>query len=198
MNKRKYTFDEYRKSTQLLTLNKIRTSLKILKNAKFKNITSLAKSVASIINETESLKQDTNNITRPLSYITLLRNNEYNKLLLIKLNGEQVQSLSTSVSEYELLKIHCANLEVQNESLKRKIISIDADSISLANYNSLDSEAILQQAIDIKLLIYIINQIMYEVKEIFLYKEDGLYSPMGNKIIDSLQINRYNELNNNS
>jgi len=198
MNNRKHTFDKFRKNQNESTLNEIRFALKILQNAEFKNITTLSKAVAKIINEIRSNQTDNKTSTSDISDVTLRRNNDYRYLLNIKLFNNATSSTEESISDYKLLESHCANIEKQNESLINKIQHLDSiysnkNNFEISNSNNENYDAYYK---DIEILLYMINKIMKEVHDIFVTETDGLHSPMGDLIIETIYLNRFKELNN--
>lgn len=133
LNPKKDTFDEYRENHRQQRIEFIRKALIVLSNAKYSNVTRLAKDVAKLVTEFElkaffaQAESEREELCKPVSHVTLLRNTSYRKLLEDFLGTEAaVEAISGSViTDIEALRIRNASLESQNLLLKEKIRSID-------------------------------------------------------------------------
>ncbi len=132
MAKIKDTFDVYRQTQKKLRLDFISSALKILSNAKYSNVTRLARDVAKLVAEFEmkhflSLPESERaEDLKPISHVTLLRNEDYRKVLEAALAVDADKSSNVSViTDLEASKIRISSLETQNFLLKEKIRNMD-------------------------------------------------------------------------
>lgn len=133
LNPRKDTFDEYRENQKQQRIGFISKALVVLSNAKYVNITRLAKDVAKLVTEFEAkvymakAVSERDETLKPISHVTLLRNVAYRKILedFMGVEDRPEPSINGLLTDFEALKIRNASLETQNFLLKEKIRSID-------------------------------------------------------------------------
>lgn len=133
LNPKKDTFDEYRENHRQQRIEFIRKALIVLSNAKYSNVTRLAKDVAKLVTEFElkaffaQVESEREELCKPVSHVTLLRNTSYRKLLEDFLGAEAAVAATSGsvITDLEALRIRNASLESQNLLLKEKIRSID-------------------------------------------------------------------------
>lgn len=133
LNPKKDTFDEYRENHRQQRIEFIRKALIVLSNAKYSNVTRLAKDVAKLVTEFElkaffsQAESEREENCKPVSHVTLLRNLNYREILEDFMGAEAgSESISGGViTDIEALRIRNASLESQNFLLKEKIRSID-------------------------------------------------------------------------
>jgi hypothetical protein len=130
--KTKDTFDAYRQTQKNLRIDFIAKALKILSNANYSNVTRLAKDVAKLVAEFEikhylSLAAgERAEEIKPISHVTLLRNQDYRKMLEAALNSDVENASNVSViTDLEASRIRISSLETQNFLLKEKIRNMD-------------------------------------------------------------------------
>lgn len=131
MAKTKDTFEAYRQTQKKLRLDFIDKALKILSNANYSNVTRLAKDVAKLVTEFElkyylSLNEsERGSELKPISHVTLLRNEDYRRALESALVAEVDNKSVSVITDLEASKIRISSLETQNFLLKEKIRSFD-------------------------------------------------------------------------
>lgn len=179
--RRSDTFLEYREKHKAARVSRIHSALKVLSNANYDNVTSLAKGVARIVSEIElrnhlSLPAQARSADfKPLSHITLLRNPDYRKILddIFSSDFTVVTPVSINVSDFEALKIRNAGLIGQINQLKYTIRKLDAGDV----LESGDSEELKKEvgalSDDLKFLISFIDNMQSEASDIFLTVRPG-------------------------
>lgn len=131
MSKRKDTFKGYREGMVESRLALVKAALEHLSNAYYTNVTRLARDVASFVTVLESAEN--NNLPdkykkadlKPVSHVTILRNDEYRRLLdefLLRINPEDEAELKPFI-DVEALLIKNKGLEAQNRLLKNKLVN---------------------------------------------------------------------------
>lgn len=208
MNKRKHSFDSYRVNKKHDTIEKVRRALDVFSNSNFKSTTVLAKKVSKVIDEINTAEYKLNvekaknkktqkpvSKPKPFSYTTLLRNEDYRPLLDLHMQGNR-ELAPIGVTDQEILKAKCASLESQVELLQARLKSIQAgdnalaleahDSNLLARLGDFESDQIM--------LVEIVEALFSDFADLFETKADGLYSPMGKKLVSSASLRRYQEL----
>lgn len=119
MAKRKDTLKDYREGLVGSRLEKIRAALARFSHARYNNITGLAKDVASYVTILEASEDEQKPVgerskdLRPVSHVTILRNDEYRSLLNSFLDIEQEGGISRDRVDQSLL--------LENEALKAKV-----------------------------------------------------------------------------
>ncbi|MGJ7547661.1 hypothetical protein [Pseudomonas alloputida] len=196
LNPKKDTFDEYRENHRQQRIEFITKALLVLSNAKYSNITRLAKDVAKLVTEFElkaffmQADAEREEVCKPVSHVTLLRNLNYRKILE-DFMGSEVKSEAVSggvITDIEALKIRNASLESQNSLLKEKIRSIDLgafSSQSIRDQSAEDEVEWLKHALNT--LIKIIDGMVGQASDIYRtvlegeeserYPEPGFYGP---------------------
>jgi hypothetical protein len=217
INKRKASFDAYREDIQKKRLEHLRHALSILGSASYTTITALAHDTSKLIYELEQKhaqmeaeKQKSCDkkeiIVEKICYTTLLRNKKYYRPVLDAhfFDEEKGKKKETvEISDHEALKIHCANLDNQNEILRLRLEHFKpSDSIAIENTAKDKNESEDIKSKDIAMLIGIVTSIVSEVSDLFsTVNEDevdadhpspGLYGPMS--LVDYNTLKRFEEL----
>ncbi|MGK0270742.1 MAG: hypothetical protein ACI88H_001390 [Cocleimonas sp.] len=208
MNKRKSSFDEHRAKQQKKRLGCLRSALTVLNNAKYTNVTLFAKDVAKVVYELEKQAASNSDDVKKISYTTLLRNKEYRPIIDAYFAGQGGSSTSSqktahSQAEYEALKIHCANLDSQNELYRSRLEHFQlSKEVKPIDVSDSGQEPMVE---DIKLLVGMITNIISSVSDLFdtvpedatneEHPEAGLYSPMG-LVVDWETLDRFMEIEN--
>ncbi|MEN5033919.1 hypothetical protein [Pseudomonas sp. TWI929] len=170
----------------------IEQSLRLVNAKNFSNLTDYCKSLAAVVSDIRAAKAGDpttpffNKIVKPLSYVTLLRNESYRRIVQgMYDHSREVLEQPEALSEDALIRI--ASLQGQVNLLKDRLSGIKTDSGS----NALaDAEA---QATIAKLSEYLIDtlRVYTEMRKVFdkalkLYSEPttshpiiGLYGPYG-------------------
>lgn len=179
--RRSDTFEGYRGKRKAARVSHIQSALKILSNANYENVTSLAKDVAKIITEMElrnnlSLPEGQRLIdVKPVSHVTLLRNQDYREILDESFSPEDSVDapVAISFSDNEALKIRNAGLLGQIAQLKLTIRNLDAGDVLVSG----DSEGLKKQVgllgEDLRFLISFIDNMQSEASDIFLTVRPG-------------------------
>ncbi|MDW2777955.1 hypothetical protein [Pseudomonas sp. BEA3.1] len=153
MNKRKDTFKDYRERRVEARLEVVKAALRSLANSNHNNITRLAKDVASYVTafelaENSVLDESRQEDLKPVSHVTILRNEAYRTLLdefLGKANAHSDQKALMSF-ENEDLRLKNVALEAKVRQLKNLLVDnlsgsevyIDGQSAEPKLYEMLD------------------------------------------------------------
>ena len=190
-------FEEHRTDARAARLARIQRALDVLSSATYENVTNLAKGVAKIVAEIElreylNLPADKQvNKFKPISHITLLRNDKYREILSRRLNLSVESSVSVSISssDFEALKIRNASLAGHIEQLKLTIRNLDS---GINPAFSMDGEKLKQDndylAEGLKFVIRMLDDVLSGAGGMFItkmpgeedrdFKVAGLHGPM--------------------
>jgi len=175
------TFEEHRDEARAARIARIQSALDVLSSANYENVTNLAKAVAKIVAEIElrnylGLPSEMQaKAFKPISHITLLRNDKYRQILEQHL-GQNVEScvpVSISSSDFEALKIRNASLAGHIEQLKLTIRNLDSGDF----VSSLDGEQLLKDnaclSEDLKFVIGMLDDVLSGAGGMFVTKMPG-------------------------
>lgn len=179
--RRNETFEGHREKRKAARISNIQSALKILSNANYENVTSLAKDVAKIVSEIElrnhlSLPERQRPIDlKPVSHITLLRNEDYREILDRNFTPEDGVDAPVAISstDYEALKIRNAGLEGQIAQLKLTIRNLDAGDVLVSGDSEELRKKISLLGEDLRFLISFIDNMQSEASDIFLTVRPG-------------------------
>ena len=197
MTKKFDPFAQHRSNTKALRIKHIKKALSTLSNGSYTKVTNLAIDVAKIVAEFEYrefllLPEATQaEGFKPISFVTLLRNQEYRPLLdSVVVNKKSADSvISVSFSEFEALKVRNAGLNGQIEQLKLTIRNLDA-GILPSSSEEVDSMRVEAERLrgSLRLLFSIVDGMQSEGQGIYstilpgdeddIYNSPGFWGPM--------------------
>jgi len=190
-------FEAHREDARAARITRIQNALDVLSSATFENVTNLAVGVAKIVAEIElrvylTLPTDKQvKKFKPISHVTLLRNDKYRGLLEqhLSLSIESSVPVSVSSSDFEALKIRNASLAGHIEQLKLTIRNLDS---GIDPALSMDGEKLRQDndylAEELKFVIRMLDDVLSGAGGMFItkmpgeedrdFKVAGLHGPM--------------------
>ncbi|MFT2158005.1 hypothetical protein [Pseudomonas putida] len=131
MSKRKDTFKDYRERRVEARLDVVKSALRSLANANHNNITRLAKDVASYVTAFE-LAENSNLAAelrqedlKPVSHVTILRNEAYRALLDDFLGKAVAHSDQNAIVSFENEELRLKNVALEAKVKQLKILLVD-------------------------------------------------------------------------
>ncbi|PHN17221.1 hypothetical protein [Pseudomonas sp. ICMP 561] len=196
LNPRKDTFDEYRENHRQQRVDFIKRALVVLSNAKYVNVTRLARDVSKLVTEFEAKvhanksESERDELCKPVSHVTLLRNISYRKILedFMAVEARSGTLPGSVITDIEALRIRNASLESQNLLLKEKIRSVDLGVRQLdSSKREMSDDEFESLRKGVLTLIKIIDGMVGQASDIYItvlegeesseYPEAGFYGP---------------------
>ncbi|MNJ15423.1 hypothetical protein D3C77_96700 [compost metagenome] len=141
--KKPSTFDRYFTQRSAYTEKLILKALGTIDASRYRHFTEYCKTLSAIISELRAVSASDpatplfNKEVRAFSYVTLMRNTNYRKIVLARFESAQEIKALAPDEDTDDMKLQIASLIAQTNLLKYKIISMDSGR----NIDSLDTDA---------------------------------------------------------